>query len=285
MMMRVLCLQMNAYKGWLVRGVMVVVALLLLTFIGLQLPGGGDWYQVVRPAALRLLAGQSPYSQPLWYSPVWVLVPFVPLALLPPQLGRAVLFAVSLSAYAYSVTKMGARTVGMVAFLISPPIVVALWLNSIDWIPFLGYVLPPQIGLFFLAAKPQLGIAVAAFWLGESARRGWKEVIRVFGPITLGLGVLFIIYGTSPFLRATSLIDMPHNASLWPTSLPFGIALLVAGWRKHDMRYSVAAGPCFSPYLMITSWGAPFLAIASSTPELIAAIVGTWILALMRSVF
>jgi hypothetical protein len=284
-MLRVTRPWVNVLAGRPGKIAMAVVMILLLSFVGWHLPGGSDWYQVVRPATLRLLEGRSPYGQPTWYSPVWVMAPFIPLALLPPQLGRAVLFAASLCAYTFSAVKMGARPAGVAAFLISPPIVVALWLSSIDWIPFLGYVLPPQIGLFFLTAKPQLGIAVAAFWLVESARRGWREVIRVFAPITISLGVLFLIYGIDPFLGAASMVDMPHNASLWPTSLPLGLTLLVAALRKRELRFSIATGPCLSPYVMITSWGAPFLAIASFTPELIAAVVGAWILAMMRSGF
>jgi len=262
--------------------IILVLALILLGVVGWVIPGGADWYEVVRPAARLFLAGRSPYSQPLWYAPVWGLIPFLPLALLPPLPGRAVLFIMSLSAYAYCVYKLKAGPLGLIAFLLSPPIVVALWLNSLDWLPLLGFVLPPPIGLFFVSLKPQLGIGVAAYWFVEACRKGWREVVRVFGPVSVALAVQLAVYGVEPFWEARRLVTMEHNVSLWPALLPVGLTLVVAAWRKREIRYAFAAGPCLSPYVMITSWAAVLVALSAATPELLTGVIGGWILVLLR---
>lgn len=262
---------------------LVVVAGLAAVSVGYFLPGGSDWYNVIRPASRALLSGQSPYSVPFWFSPVWGLLPFLPLALLPAEIGHAILFAVALGAYTYTVGKMNAKPLAMVAFLLSPPIVTALWINSTDWIALLGFVLPPQIGLFFAAVKPQLGLPIAIFWFAEALREGPREVLRVFGPVAVASGLMIAVYGVSPFLAGTELINIAHNASLWPASLPVGLGLVAAALRKWDVRYAIAAGPCLSPYVMITSWSAPLLALSASTVEMAAAVGGFWIIAYLQT--
>ena len=197
---------------------LVAIAGLAAVTVGYLLPGGSDWYNVIRPASLALLSGKSPFSVPLWFSPIWGLLPFLPLALLPARVGHAILFAVSLSAYTYAVGKMKARPLGMALILLSPPIVTALWLDSTDWIPLLGFVLPPQIGLFFVALKPQLGLPITIFWFAEAVRKGPKEVLRVFGPVAIAGGLMIAVYGISPFLAGSQLIGIAHNASLWFTT-------------------------------------------------------------------
>lgn len=262
---------------------LVSIAGLAAVTVGYLLPGGSDWYNVVRPASLALLSGKSPFSVPFWFSPIWGLLPFLPLALLPARIGHAILFAVSLSAYTYTIGRMKARPLSMALFLLSPPIVTALWLDSTDWIPLLGFVLPPQIGLFFVALKPQLGLPIAVFWFAEALRQGHKEVLRVFGPFAIASGLMIAVYGVSPFLGGSQLIGIAHNASLWPVSLPIGLGPVVAALRRRDSRYAIAAGPCLSPYVMITSWSAPLLAIAASTAETAAAVGGLWILAYLQT--
>ncbi|MGA9191811.1 MAG: hypothetical protein WBZ24_08770 [Anaerolineales bacterium] len=264
---------------------LVAAAGLGTAVLGYFLPGGSDWYNVVRPAALAVLSGHSPYSVPLWFSPVWGLIPFLPLALFPAKIGHAVLFAISLFAYTFAVGRMKARPLAIVVFLLSPPIITALWLDSTDWIPLLGFVLPPQIGLFFVALKPQLGLPIAIFWLVEAIRKGPKEVLKVFGPVAAAGALMLAVYGISPFLGGSKLIGIAHNSSLWPVSLPLGLGLAVAALRKRDRRYAIAAGPTLSPYVMITSWSAPLMAVADSTAEMTVAVIGLWILAYLQTGF
>jgi hypothetical protein len=272
----------NNYAIWKKLLVLVVAGATLIV-IGLLLPGGSDWHEVFLPTTRLLMSGQSPYEQPMFFSPFWVLLPFVPLAFLPAQVGRAILFVIALASFAYSAHRLGGKPIAVIAFLLSPPVLFALWLGSIDWMPLVGFVLPPQIGLFLVAAKPQMGSMVALFWLFETWRRGgWRETVRVFLPATLALVISFGLFGLWP-LRVDRLLTIEHNASLWPTSIAVGLALLVAAFRKRQIKYAMAASPCLSPYVMITSWSGALAALLSATPEAIAAVLGLWLMIIVQS--
>jgi len=262
----------------------VILMILLLGAVGMILPGGEDWTGVFLPATQHLLAGRSPYNEPMFFSPVWVLLPFIPLGFLPTAIGRAVLFILAMIAFTYSAKKLGAKAWVIAAFLLSPPVVFSLWLASNDWMPMLGFVLPPQIGLFFILTKPQMGSVVALFWLVEAWRKGgWKETVRVFAPVTITFLFTFAIYGLWP-LRSGNLVTIEHNASLWPATIPIGLGLLVASLRKRRMNYAMAAAPCLTPYLMFPSWVSAIASILSSPPEAIAAILGSWIFIILRAI-
>jgi hypothetical protein len=148
--------------------------------------------------------------------------------------------------------------------------------------PLLGFVLPPQIGLFFILVKPQMGSVVALFWLVEAFRKGgWKEAVRVFLPVTLALLITFALWGLWP-LQGANLASIAHNASLWPVSIPIGLGLLVAALHRRQMGFAMAASPCLSPYVMVTSWAGVLMAILRSIPETIAVVIGAWILIYLR---
>jgi len=253
--------------------IIIFFSLLLVGFIGYKLPGGDDLHGVFLPATNLLISGYSPYSETMFFSPVWTLIPFIPIVILPPALGRAIIFVLSLCAYAFSAWRFGAKPVAIIAFLLSPPIVMSLWLSSVDWIPILGFVLPPQIGLFFILVKPQMGSIVAIFWFFDALHRGGLKFIRGGQSITLPTG-------------ATFGVDIPieHNASIWPISIPIGFGLIVSAFRKHEIKYAIAASPCLSPYVMVTSWVSVLIPLLLSIPELISVLIGSWIFIYIRTI-
>jgi hypothetical protein len=262
----------------------LIFIILIIGILGAIIPGAEDWTGVFLPATEHLLAGRSPYNEPMFFSPVWVLIPFVPLALLPIGISRSILFIMAIFAYAVSAKKLGAKNVVMAAFLLSPPVVFSLWLASNDWMPILGFVLPPQIGLFFVLSKPQMGSVVALFWFVEAWRKGGlRETIRVFAPVTIAFLLTFFIFGMWP-LRSMDLVSIEHNASFWPTTIPIGLGLIVASLRKRKIEFAMAAGPCLSPYLMFPSWVSAIAATLTSTPEALVAIAGTWIFIILRAI-
>ena len=267
---------------------LVVVVAAMVVF----LPAGVDWQYSFRPAVFELLAGHSPYhldrgiqgswdQYTFWNAP-WALLPLIPLALLPVQLGRALLVVVTILSLAYVSRRLGAQPLAIGLLLVSPPVMHGLLVGNIDWLAVLGFIMPPQIGLFFIAIKPQIGIAVAIFWLVEAWRKGgWREVLRIFWPITVALALSILIFGPWP-LRFETQAGVWWNASLWPMSIPVGLGLLAAALHKRKIEFAMAASPCLSPYLMMHSWVVVLLAVVSSLPETAAAVVGFWILILIR---
>lgn len=235
-----------------------------------------DWSNTYRPAVALLLAGQSPYASKWFYNPPWALLPLVPLSLLPETVGRLILFGLCLVLFAYVAIKLGARRLSLIAFLLSPPVVMSLYTGNLDALALAGAVLPPWIGLFFISIKPQVGAGLALFWLVDAYRKGGAlNLVRTFAPIASAFLISFILYGPWP-LDAPALVDKSYNASLFPLSLSAGLPLLVASFRLWRSRLALAAGPFLSPYLSFQSWSASLTGLLHRPLELTAAVVGLW---------
>jgi hypothetical protein len=187
-----------------------------------------------------------------------------------------------LTSYAFVAHRLNAKPIAIVFLLLSPLVMHVLLNGNMDWLAILGFILPPQLGLFFISMKPQIGIAVGPFWLIETWRQGgWRLVVKTFTPFAITLFLSFIVFGFWPNY-SFSVIGVWYNASLWPMSIPVGLALFVASIRKQKIEYAMAASPCLSPYLLFYSWGGALLSIISSIPETVAAVIGLWILVAIR---
>ena len=270
------------------RPALILIGLLTVALVvaaSTYLPPGIDWRDTYRPAARALLSGKSPFSVDIYFAAPWSLIPLLPLALLPLNVGRAVLLLVSIVTFAFVAYRMGAKPIALVVFLLSPPVLACLYYGNITWLTLLGFVLPPQIGLFFVAIKPQVGFAVALFWAVEAWREGGIcRVARLFWPLTVLMLVSFALFGFWPL----HFLDYPghvrtYNASLWPSSIPVGLALLIASIRKHDIRFAMGASPCLSPVALLHTWSGALVAVVASTTEFVAAVVGLWVLVVIRA--
>jgi hypothetical protein len=271
--------------GLIVLGVIGVFV--LAAAFGYILPPGVDWSLTFRPATLIAASGGNPYQSNLtapFAGTPWALIPLIPLALLPEPAGRGILFIIGLASFAYAAHQLKAGRWALIFFLLSPVVMHGLLNANLDWMPVLGYVLPPAIGLFFITVKPQMGSVVAIFWLVEAWHQGgWRQTLKTFAPISIAYLLSFTIYGLWPLnmLKASSYTTW-WNASLWPMSIPIGLALGVAALRHRNIRYAMAASPALSPHVIFHSWSAALIAIVSSTPETIAAVIGLWILVFLR---
>jgi len=262
------------------------LAIAMVVLVAIYLPFAIDWHLTYRPAALALLSGRSPYTAGVGYTNApWALLPMLPLALLPEPVGRAILFVLSLAALAYTAYRLGAKPLALGAFILSPPVVNELLNGNVNWLVLLGFVMPPQIGLFLIAAKPHVGYTVAVFWLIEAWRRGrWWEVMHVFGPVSLALLISFAGFGFWPsHFGEIASASQAWNASLWPGSIPVGLVLLIVSLRKREIRYAMAASPCLSPYVLLHAWSGALVALAASQVEMIVAVIGLWVLVALRT--
>ncbi len=259
-----------------------LLAIVVLGLMVVFLPPGIDWHNVFIPATREFLAGRSPFGVNGFYNAPWVLIPFIPLVILPEQLSRGIIAFATMAGFGFTGSRLGGKLPAIALILISPLVIHNVLTGNVDWMVVVGYTLPPQIGLFFLAIKPQIGSAVALFWLVEAWRnKGFKEVIRVFAPVTIALIITFILYGFWPlhFQESTA---FTWNASLWPLSIPVGLALVAASLRKRKINYAMGASPCLTPYLTFHSWSSALLALVQSLPELAAAVIGLWIVIIIQ---
>ena len=277
---------LNSFVAGKWRAILIgISAALALSFlIAPFVPPAIDWTITFRPATLTLLSGLSPYGRVYYVHAPWTLIPLIPLALLPEPVGRVMLLLCGLASYAFVAYRLGAKPISIIFLLLSPLVMHVLLNGNMDWLAVLGFVLPPQIGLFFISIKPQIGIAVAPFWLVQVWRGGgWKEVLKVFAPFTIVLLLSFVLFGLWPLETVREdIVGVYFNASLWPLSIPIGLALFVTAVRKQRIEYAMAASPCLSPYLLFYSWGGALLSIISSVPETLAVVIGLWILVAIR---
>ncbi len=274
----------NSRKQMILISVLGIAVLALITVMSSTLPYAIDWSAVLRPAVFEILHGRSPYNAEGFFNPPWTAILLIPFAVLPENLGRAIMILSSLVTYSFVAYRLGAKKTSIVFLLLSPPVLHVIINGNIDWLAALGFILPPQWGLFFVTIKPQIGIAVIPFWLIEAGRKGGlKLVIKTFSPVITVSALSFALFGLWP-LKISHTLDLQWNASLWPVSIPVGLALFVAAIRKRKIEYSMAASPCLSPYVALHSWIGTLLAIVSSVPETIAAVVGLWLVVILRLV-
>jgi len=237
-----------------------------------------DWHNTWRPAALLLLSGRSPYDCEWFFGPPWAIFPLLPLALLPETIGRLILLLLCFILFALAALRLGAGRLSLIIFLLSPVVLHSLSTGNLDALVLFGAVLPPWLGLFFVSVKPQMGLPLALFWAVEAWRAGgYRRVVGTFAPVSLALSLSFVLYGPWP-LRAASLAQQSWNASLWPWSIPVGLALVAWSLKRQSDRPALAAGPFVSPYVSFQSYSACLLALVNRPRWLCAASAGLWAL-------
>lgn len=133
---------------------------------------GFDWQFTFYHAARMLLAGHNPYLVATFNNPPWALLPLIPFALFPELIGTTLYFVFNVLAYAFVAHKLEARPLVFVAFMLSTPVLYGLYRLNIDALVLVGFVLPAPIGLFFVLMKPQMGFAMAIYWLVQAWQTG-----------------------------------------------------------------------------------------------------------------
>lgn len=258
-------------------------ALLALAWpVSRVLPVGTD-FGVFYSAAQSVLIGQSPYSVSQYVTPPWSLLPVIPLALLPIQYANAVWFICAISAWIYIAYRLRASPVATVALLLSYPVVYGLHYGQIEWMAMVGLVLPPQAGLFLLLIKPQSGMAIAIFYLAKAWQSGGvRELLRVFGPVTVAFLLSFAVYGPWPLQGAFSL-SANWNLSPWPIMIPAGLVLLCSAIQSKERRHAMAASPLLSPYVAVHSWAVALLSLFPDTTLAVTASAGSWLVFLLAN--
>jgi len=233
------------------------VAYINLTSIGV------DWVEYFRPAAQLLLHGHSPYRESGFYNAPWVLLPMLPIALLPVSLGNAFMYSLNIFAYLYVAHKLRMNPLMMVFFVLFSGMQGAALNGNIEGLLALGFILPPQIGLFFLLAKPQFGIGMAVF-IGVMAWRenGLGHAVKMFLPVTIAFLLSFLMFGFWPY-SIQSLGEVWWNTGIFPYGIPIGLGLLALAVFGREKRFAISSSPFFAPYLTAHTWAVVWLGILS----------------------
>jgi hypothetical protein len=264
---------------------LIFISLLFFTYqVYLFFPFGGDWKVTFRPAALELSSFRSPYNIPGFFNAPWLLIPLIPLAVLPEQIGYAFLYTTSVVSFATIAIKLGAKPLPLIAFLLSYPVLFSMQMGQVEWLVMLGFLLPPSLGLFLLLAKPQVGMAIAVFYLADSLRKGgFKEAFKTFWPVSSAFGISFLLFGFWPAHAVD--VNMGVNSGLWPHSIPVGLVLLFISLRTHNIRLAMISAPFLSPYVPPHGWTVSLLGLLPLQAELVLASLATWVVRALTSEF
>jgi hypothetical protein len=239
---------------------------------------GIDWHETFYPALQKTLSGDNPYEVPTFRNAPWALLLLMPFGLFSEDTGGILYFMASLVGYAWVAYRLKARPVAFAAFLFSPPVIYGLRMLNIDVLVLIGFVLPAPIGLFFILIKPQMGFVMALYWLAEAWRSGGiKSVVRTFAPVTIFLGLSFVLFGNWIAGRQSDLLGAFWNASLWPWAVPIGLVLTALSIRDRRIDFGMAASPFLSPYLAYHSWASVLVGMLHYDFELVIAVIGMWI--------
>jgi hypothetical protein len=246
------------------RRVIAVVAVVILVVGSAPLVAAGvDWSTILRPATLAFFQLGNPYHTIGSLGPPWLFVLLAPLAVLPPALGAIAIFWLNLGTWVFVTKKLGAGgLLNLLAVVTSPMVINGLLARNVDFLVMWGLLLPPEVAVYFLALKPQVGAGAMAYLaLTVYRTRGFRGLLRVFLLPCLVSVLTFVAYGLKAS-DARETLGMPWNASPvillgWP-SLLIGVILFVCAIMSHSpgdgARISMAATPFFCPYVGTQSW-------------------------------
>jgi hypothetical protein len=240
-----------------------------------------DWEYTYRGGTVALMVGETPYSWGGVYSPPWTFFLLIPLALLPVKVGGIILIFLNLAVFSFIIRRLGGGKAAMFLFLLTPNMGMKFVTNpNIDFLAALGFLMPPQIGLFFLAMKPQLGVGVALLWLIEAWKKGGiREVLRVFAPVGLAYVGSVALFG--PYMLEAGVMVGDESVwwvyPIWPYMIPVGLVLTVAALQHKRIELAILASPFLSPYVPTYSFAVALLGLVRNLPLLAAAFAGIWI--------
>ncbi|NMB55461.1 MAG: hypothetical protein GYA15_12225 [Leptolinea sp.] len=213
-----------------------------------------DWKNTIRPGALAVITGATPYIRVTRCLPPWIYLLVSPIAVLPPELGAAIMFVLTYMVYAFILYRLKASPWVIAAFLCNTFVFINAKNGNVDFLAALGFLLPPQIGLFLVLSKPQVGIGMAFFWFIEAWRVGkLREIVRIFAPVVIAYFISFLFYGLWP-LMVMNMTENAFVATLWPFSIPLGLLLLYKSIRERNSLFAMSASPFLAPYVNITSY-------------------------------
>jgi hypothetical protein len=273
-------LGLNDPRQLMAIGLLLALGVAIFFVVLTRNPFAVDWHYTYRPAALAMASGKSPFDEvKLFFTAPWSLIPIIPFALLPEDIGRSLWCVVSIGMFAFIAYRLGGKPLAMLAFLLSAPIANCIQVGNIEWLVLLGYILPPQIGLIFLAMKPQSTFVAILYFVVEAWRNGGiRQAARIVWPVAL-VGLLsLLVFGLWP-LKARQIFDPAgvYNISIWPQGIPIGLLLALKAFRERKPEPAMMASPFLSPYTILLSWSGAMAAFVSSTVEMVTLSIGSWI--------
>ena len=189
-------------------------------------------------------AWHNPYTITHFVNPPYIIL-FLPYAWLPIRLSTAINAVLNISVLIIANRKFKGGLFGLVLIFSSAYFIRLLANDNIDWIPLLGVMCPPWLGLILLSVKPQTLAGIGLIWL---KKHGPKIFIPLVGVL---IASLFIWRGW-PLAWLHSSKDF-FGYSIFPFLVPLGIFMLYKAWKSDDEILAAMATACFMPYFGLYS--------------------------------
>ena len=222
-----------------------------------------DWFILSHVS----VAWKNPYQITGFVSPPYITA-FLFYAWLPLQWSNIVNMLISIIVLGIANWKYKGGWLGLFLIFTSFEFLQLLGKNNIDWIPLLGVMCPPQIGIIMLSVKPQTLAGVGLIWLK-------KYGPKIFIPFGILIAVSLAIWHGWPlewFKSMQGIQKSAWNASLFPWSIPLGLFMLYKAWKSNDEILASMATGCFAPYFGIYSL-TPVIAIAGKKYRWVAIVL------------
>jgi len=251
-------------------------------------------FAVFRTATRVALRGGNPYDVSIrngytglfysFYNPPWIIPFLVPFTILPERYGLALLWCCTFITYAYLVfnTKPTKQTILLI--FTSAPMILDLYYGQINFLVWLGLLLPPPIGLLFLALKPQIGFGVILYRIMCAWKsNGWYGLMRLIWPLALISIISFVIYGFWPMGWQHMTVG-EEQSGLWPYFLPLGVGLVVYAIKQKSCEHAILAMPFVAPHIWTHSLVGWLLQLQKYPKLLRLACIGLWVYEFLNSV-
>lgn len=222
-------------------------------------PIGIDFSTVWVRVARLVVDGKTPYANADFYNPIWLAWLLSPFALLDEHMGWALFLVMALVGYFIAYQRLTGNLLRTVLLMLSPLTWHGLINGNIDWLVMLGAVIPPWVGVWLLALKPQMSLGVLIVYVVRAFRQ--RRLLAIFGPL-----ILTVVWSVSAGLYPAQ-FDMERltwNCTLWPWGLLPGLAILVIALWRDDARLAWLVGPFCAPYLAPHSWVAAQVPLGGS---------------------
>jgi hypothetical protein len=184
--------------------------------------------------------------------------------------------------FAYTAIRLGATRLQLILFLSSSAVVGCLNNGNLDWLVTAGLWMPPQIGLFFVMMKPQIGFGLLIFWSWQAWKNnGALGLVKLLAPVSIAYLISFWLYGLW-FLRMFKLPNTDINMSTFPYGIWVGFVLLYLSIRNTDKDLAASSSVFFAPYVSQFSYSVVLLSAFRDNMVYILIWIGLWIPVLMR---
>lgn len=218
---------------------------------------GVDYRLFFQPA----LHSSNPYDIKGFFNPFWLL-PFAAITEVFGVYQVDVWVTMNICLFLFVYLKMKVPTWAILPLFFFSGAVWSCFVGNAEGLVALGLILPPPIGLIFLMMKPQIGMALLAYYMLDSVLHtavDWRKFLKLIAPLAVVGVVSVLIYGLW-FTHSALVMGMDHNSiHFFPYGLPMGIALIVAGVSRKNIGYALMAIPLTTPYMIFHTWSFPIL--------------------------